>query len=346
MDSLPEGKAKEEWARANPDKLAREEYYAAFRAAKEELLSGKKPSTRPMAIILAGQSGAGKSKLRHKAIDELNEKGGGVIVDVDGMREFHPRYSSLAKADHETAATRVQPDASQMAHEIRAHATVEGYNLIIDGTLYNPTKAELLLKDLKQAGYEINVRALAVPKALSELGVATRLENALADPSGRTIPRIVEPYIQKETYDGLPVALDRIEKLGIADRVQVYERGSEKPIYDTRGHAAKKGSAASALTEARERPLSPEQQEFLANTWAVLLESAQKRNATQQTIDTYKSNMEAARQQVGATEQHFEMRETVTTYASIRTPHGTQPTRSHQHVFASAAQSPEPGLGS
>ena len=291
---------KEQWARAHPDKMTREEYSDALRDAREELFSGKEPQSKPKAIILAGQPGSGKSLLAQKAQEELNAKGGGVVIDVDELREFHPRYTQLAKEDYETAATRVQPDASQLSKDLRAEATNGHYNLIIDGTLNNPAKAEKMARELKAAGYKVDIRAMAVPKAISEQGVAGRLENALADPNGRAIPRIVEPSVQKEAYEGLPSALEHIEKLGVADRVEVYERGSSSPIYDSSNTTSVGGDASKTLVAARERELTPEQKADLAKNWDRISQQAEARHAPSQTLNEYQAERANAHSQLRA----------------------------------------------
>jgi len=183
---------------------------------------------RPVAVILAGQPGAGKSGLCTQAREDLRERGA-VEVDVDALRRYHPQYADFLAQDDLSAAPRTQRNASRWADELRDAAIVGRRNLIIDGTLKNPDNAERLCERLRESGYQVEVRALAVAPENSRLGVYLRYEDAHAKAgAGRWVPE----RVHDEAVAGMPESLRCIEQHGLADRVQVYHRGSNQAIYD------------------------------------------------------------------------------------------------------------------
>jgi 2-phosphoglycerate kinase len=54
------------------------------------------PSDHPRAIILGGQSGAGKSSVANAAVRELGGDMAVVRIDTDEIRSYHPSYRELA----------------------------------------------------------------------------------------------------------------------------------------------------------------------------------------------------------------------------------------------------------
>ena len=112
-----------------------------------------------------------------------------VLVNVDDYRVRHPNYLDLCLRNDRTAAHRVQHDAAAWADELRDAAIAERRNLVIDGTLKWPHKAEQLCRKLKSAGYRVEVRAMAVDRQTSDAGVYLRYERDKVQSGwGRWVP--------------------------------------------------------------------------------------------------------------------------------------------------------------
>lgn len=253
--------------------------------AQTHLFADAVPQERPKAIILAGQPGSGKSRLTRAAKAEMAEHGGAVVIDTDHLREYHPRYRELAETDYTTAATKVQKDAARLTEDIRRTAIAEKRNIIVDGTLNNADRAERLLQKLKDNGYEIDVRAMAVHEPVSQRGVAARLEKGLANPD--IIPRNVEPHIQADAFLGMPQAIERIEQIGLADRIRVYGRDKTAPLFDS---AQMPGmTATQAITNERTRPLTSLEVTEQALGWDSIVEKAIARKAPPADMASYKA---------------------------------------------------------
>jgi len=128
--------------------------------------------SKPKAIILAGQPGAGKGSLAGRAETELQYDV--IKIDPDELRGYHPDIEKFRENHPYTWSSYTHSDASAWADKL-LDATVAGKkNLIFDTTLSNGEWSSELIKDLQSKGYAVEVRAVASAKLESELGVAQR----------------------------------------------------------------------------------------------------------------------------------------------------------------------------
>jgi len=159
------------------DKLDQTEHDQILGGIIKEMLDGKEPSTgRATAVILGGQSGAGKGGMTANAMTAMG--GNGVVIDPDEMRIHHPRYVDYLKIDPDNAPGLVHPDAKLWANEVTQYCIENNYNIISDTTLGNKDWAVDLITRLSAQNYEIEVHAIAVKKEISQEGVRSRYERA------------------------------------------------------------------------------------------------------------------------------------------------------------------------
>lgn len=258
------------------DRLSVARHEMIRRANRKYYLSRSEPQQRPVAIIIAGQPGAGKGRLASKAEAELAGKGGSILIDPDRLREQHPNYRDYERQNDRSAAGRVHPDASQWAKELRQDAIGGRRNIIIDGTLNDKDKARELLGQLRAAGYETEIRALAVNERESRQGVHARYESAKED--GRTA-RWVPEEIQEEAYKGMPVALGHIERNGWADKVSVMRRDGTVVYRNDRASTATSGLSQVAVMAERARDPTREETIRQARAWDRIHGQMQARGA-------------------------------------------------------------------
>lgn len=248
----------------NPHRLSQQDHDQILADITRDYLDGTLEAERPRAIILAGQGGAGKSGIRKQAEAELAADGGSVLIDVDDLRGYHPDYARLQREDDMSAANHVQPDAGDWGDELTDNTLANRRNIIIDGTLKTPHKAVELCKKLKMMGYEVDLRAMAVPEEDSKMGIYARYEGARAKGKpGRWVPEAVHDA----AYEGVTRSVDAIETGGHADRVSVYRRGIDAPekIYDSQ--SAPSPAAAATMTAERQRPRQTAELEARAEIW-------------------------------------------------------------------------------
>jgi len=167
------------------------EHQAIFETKiKPDLFAGMKSSEHPVAVVLGGQPGAGKSAVVGKATDELRSRGGVVQIEGDALRDYHPAYARLMLKDDSTAAFYTDRDSGLWVEKAIAYAKEQRVNLVIEGTMRNPDVVTSTMNSLREAGYAIDARVLAVNWRLSEQGIIQRYENQKAD---RGVGRMTTP---------------------------------------------------------------------------------------------------------------------------------------------------------
>jgi predicted ABC-type ATPase len=246
------------------DRLSPQRHEAIRRLIGTVHLEQSLPQERPRAIIIAGQPGAGKEGFAKDAQRELAETGGAVLIDPDRLRQWHPSYGRLLREDDKAAAERVHADASQWAKELRRDAIEGRRNIVLDATLNDKDKARELLGQLRNAGYEIEVRALAVHQRDSRQGVHARYENAKAQGGAA---RWVPEGAQDEAYNGMPVALGHIERNGWADKISVVRRDGTVVYRNERAATATSGLSQIAVLAERARDPTVEEKQRHLRGW-------------------------------------------------------------------------------
>ena len=101
------------------------------------------------------------------------------------------------------------------------------HNFIFEGTLKNDRILDRI-KELKENGFAVIVRALAVPQLESLLTVHERYQKQM---EVLTYGRLISIDHHNKAYAGIPAVVDKIEKSGLCT-VEVYTRGKQigKPV--------------------------------------------------------------------------------------------------------------------
>ncbi len=193
-----------------------------------EVFRNATPTSQPTLVIIAGQPGAGKSGVRDAVKNELGGKGGVVVIDKDVMRTKHPKHRELSIRDEATAAVHTGPDAAAWVDRALADAKSKRVNVALESSLRSPDAAVKLIGDFKEAGYRVEVRALAVPERDSLRGIQSRSEALRArNEPARPVPRA----LHDEAVRALPESLKRIENETKTDRVMLVKRDGAV-VYD------------------------------------------------------------------------------------------------------------------
>lgn len=263
---------------SNPDRhrLTEAEHQSIFeRDIVPALFSRAKSTDRPVAVIFGGQPGAGKSAAVDASVRELAERGGAVQIIGDELRSYHPRYAELMAQDDKTAAFYTDRDSGRWVEKAIQHAKELRANLVIEGTMRDGSKVAETMTSLRQAGYEIDARALAVNERLSWQGVLQRYEEQRND---RGSGRMTAPHSHRDAYEGIPVTLERIERERLADRVSLYRRGGQV-IYSNEladGEWRQPPRARDVLEAERSRPPTLDERRAYAEGFDRLRESLAK----------------------------------------------------------------------
>jgi len=260
------------------------------------LFADAKPAPeRPVAVIFGGQPGAGKSASVDFALRQLAERGGAAQIIGDDLRSYHPQYARLLARDDKTAAFYTDRDTGRWVEMAIDRAKANRLNIVIEGTMRDPSTVAKTMLNLRGAGYLIDARILAVNERLSWQGVLQRYENQKAD---RGYGRMTAPHSHRDAYNGIPATLDRIESERLADRVSLYRRGAVELYANElqRGEWAKPPGARAALEAERSRPLTLHERHEYAVAFDKLLDlmARPERNSTAAEIDAMQQLREKA----------------------------------------------------
>lgn len=177
---------------------------------------------KPMAIIVAGISGSGKST----CITHLLEKNriNFCPIQADNYRKFHPKLKEFqAKYGFDEAHKKTGNFAHRFATELLNQATTKGLNILYETTFGNVDTANNLINLFKEKQYKIYIIALPANVELSILRNQMRYEQKIL--AGNTLPRIVE----KEVIEKMAVNYQQcIEQLRLEKEIQLYSIADNK----------------------------------------------------------------------------------------------------------------------
>lgn len=159
-----------------------------------------KSNGKPVAIVMMGGPASGKSTFRQR---QYGDEPGYVTIDADDVKTKLPEYELAVANSDIYAAARAHEESSAIAKQVYRAALAGRMNLIFDGTGKNANNYERMLRDLKDAGYEVR---LMMPHIEAVDGIAR--VTARAERSGRYVPE----YILEEAYRTIPQNFFRLAR--------------------------------------------------------------------------------------------------------------------------------------
>ncbi|MFG2910922.1 zeta toxin family protein [Kitasatospora sp. NPDC048286] len=221
------------------------------------VLRGAVAQEWPVVVFVAGQAGSGKTLVVDLVHAALARRGGAVRVDRDAYKAVHPLYRRFLAEDVRTAGVRVRTDTYGWQAQLEARLRQERYDAVVEAALGRPEEFLADIAAYRRAGYRVEIVALAVPEALSQLGALDRYLHLAAEGQPR--------YVGWDNHDAcaaaLPAALAAVEAGHLAERVLVVRRGTEtvlESVYanelDTSGRWVRPARAAQAVLAERTRP--------------------------------------------------------------------------------------------
>lgn len=211
-----------------------------FPLLKAGLSEGYKVSKRPHAVLLGGQSGAGKTRLHDVVKDELDQNV--IVINGDEYRRAHPSFRDIQRRYGMDAPAHTAKWAGQMTEALVDAFSDQGYNLAVEGTLRTsevPLKTAALLRE---RGYSVELVVMAVKPEISLVSCQIRYEMMRL---AGTTPRATDPAhhdkIVHEIVDNMAV----LEESGAFDGIRIFNRSAER-LFPAKGAA----SAAAVLNDA------------------------------------------------------------------------------------------------
>ncbi|MFC3931961.1 type II toxin-antitoxin system toxin PezT [Streptococcus dentapri] len=223
------------------EEFSEAEFQKALQRTIRALTRGKTIPDQPKAILLGGQSGAGKTTIHRMKQKEF--QGNIIIIDGDSYRFQHPNYLALQEKYGKDSVDYTKGFAGKMVEHLVDELSTQGYHLLIEGTLRTTEVPRKTAQLLKSKGYQVSLAVIGTKPELSYLSTLIRYKELYAiDPNqARATP--------KEHHDGIVENLvDNLKELEsdkLFDRIQIYQRDGTC-IYDSE---TDDGTAAEVLQE-------------------------------------------------------------------------------------------------
>lgn len=217
------------------------EFQKALRRNIRALTRGKTISSTPKAVLLGGQSGAGKTTIHR--IKQKEFQGNIIIIDGDSFRSQHPNYLALQEEYGKYSVDYTKDFAGKMVEHLIGELSKQSYHLLIEGTLRTTEVPRKTAQSLKSRGYQVSLALIATKPELSYLSTLIRYEELYAiDPNqARATPKEYHDGIVEHLVDNLR----ELENDKLFNRIQIYQR-DRHCVYDSE---TDKGIAAEVLQE-------------------------------------------------------------------------------------------------
>jgi len=212
-------------------KLTDADKEAAFKNILQLYSHGKHPVKNPVAVIVGGQTGAGKSGLIAYSTKMFKDDNV-IIIEDDDFRPFYPNAAEIAEKFPNDYIQITNQLTNSLTSSIFGFFSSQHFNIIFHQTLKNTRIADEGIPMLKNENYCVVVRGLSVHEFESKYSMIDREVQQL-NLLGYCRPVTFEDH--DKTYNGMPNTIDYIEKNEKADVLEVFTRGetegSPKLVY-------------------------------------------------------------------------------------------------------------------
>ncbi|HEL1640353.1 type II toxin-antitoxin system toxin PezT [Streptococcus sp. ZY1909104] len=223
------------------EEFSQDEFELALKRTIRSLTRGKTASSEPKAILLGGQSGAGKTTIHR--IKQKEFQGNIIIIDGDSYRSQHPNYPALQETYGKDSVEYTKQFAGKMVEHLVKELSQLGYHLLIEGTLRTTEVPRKTTQLLQSKVYQVSLALIATKPELSYLSTLIRYEELYAiDPSqARATPKKHHDYIVNHLVENV----FELENEQLFKQIQIYQR-DRSCVFDSE---TDEGSAADILQD-------------------------------------------------------------------------------------------------
>lgn len=208
------------------------------------------PQDYPSAVLVGGQSGAGKTTLHAMARRRFRKNV--IVINGDEYRAYHPRYRELDEKFGPDAVAYTARWAGEMTEALIDEFSRLSYNLIIEGTLRTHEVPVRTAELLRSRGYAVSLALMAVKPEISLISCQIRYESMRI---AGTVPRATDPAHHDKIVQEIVENLGVLENSGLFDEVRLFSRAKEC-LYPLQGETR---AASAALKEVLFGPWSAEE---------------------------------------------------------------------------------------
>ncbi|MFE7058506.1 zeta toxin family protein [Streptomyces californicus] len=199
-----------------------------------DLLDGCTPQERPVAVIVCGQTGAGKTAITAMVKDALDRLGSAAWINMDFYNPYHPHYARWQAERPQEADALVRPDGDLWWEQAQDYALSRGYNILLESAAVSPAEFEDICRRIQDAPrppgaapYRIEAAFVAVAGPISEFGTRDRFVHEVRELGHG---RLVDREIHNASLDGVLRSAAAFEREGLGDLGLVMRRDGS-PVY-------------------------------------------------------------------------------------------------------------------
>ena len=174
-----------------------EQYEEIYRQIFYDVTKDLKPVENPVALVIGGQPGSGKTTMFLKMKKETYNNNIAQL-DNDFFRKYHPNYHKLYEKYKKEVGTYTNEFVSKLIDRLAEDLAANNYNFSVESSFRNAETVTWLHDLLKNTPYSLNVILVSTPKEIAWESVKKRYNDmkeiaAKAAINGETIepPRAV-----------------------------------------------------------------------------------------------------------------------------------------------------------
>lgn len=198
------------------------EYKNSYKQIKRTLLNQKYKENYPLATLIGGQPGSGKSELTKYIKSQNNNT---ITIDGDYIREFHPHLEEIVKEYGKDYPKITQPFVNRTVEQLINELSKDKYNLIIEGTLRDINVPIKTARMLDERDYLVELYVIATSKDISWKSTIERGDKMDENPR----------YVDKAHHDKIAESLpETVRNLVNEDSIYniIIMRRDQSIIYD------------------------------------------------------------------------------------------------------------------
>ena len=218
---MPERNVSASFSEADVSALLERELRLALRRTHQQ--------KHPLAVLLAGQPGAGKTELSTMLLSPM--RGDAAVINGDDYRRYHPNYRKLYAAYGSDSVSMTSAFSSAVTEGLIRQLSNAGRNLVIEGTGRTVEVPRFTAELLTGKGYRVEIAVIA---ARPEVSLASTLLRFYQMNEGGTIPRSTALEAHDGIVRALPGNLDALRTLPCISRVSIWDRELTL-LYDSEG---------------------------------------------------------------------------------------------------------------
>lgn len=213
----------------------------------------------PSLVLLAGQSGAGRSRATSKLIAE--EGTDLAVVSGDDLRAFHPRFAEIVVSRESEGREGLARATAGWVRDCIRYARENRHSLVLEGAFLDPKLAIGTAERFAGEGFQTRVVVVASRRAESLLSVASLY---LRDVHASAPARFVSRDAHNRAFEATFALVAAVEDADSVDRLTILKRNGQTAFDAHRIDGSSAFRGAGAELEAAE---SARMSRFDATQW-------------------------------------------------------------------------------